>query len=49
MFVALTIPLLVGGAIATALTGVDLGELHKRARHGARTPHATPAADSKGL
>jgi uncharacterized protein (TIRG00374 family) len=49
MFAALTVPLLAGGAIATALTGLDLGELRDRARSGARAPHATPAADSKGL
>jgi hypothetical protein len=48
MFAALTVPLLAGGAIATALTGLDIGELHKRARSGARTPHVAPAAGSKG-
>jgi uncharacterized protein (TIRG00374 family) len=31
---AQTLPLLVGGAIATALTGLNLGELHARARLG---------------
>ena len=49
MFAALTVPLLAGGAIATAITGLDLGELRKRARTSARTPHAAPAAESKGL
>ncbi len=32
LFVALTMPLLIGGAIATALTGVNIGELRDRAR-----------------
>ena len=36
LFVALTLPLLAGGAIATALTGLNIGELRDRARHGAR-------------
>jgi uncharacterized protein (TIRG00374 family) len=48
MFAALTAPLLAGGAIATALTGLDLGELHKRARGGVRASHPAPA-ESKGL
>ncbi len=34
LFAGWTIPLLVGGAIATALTGVNIGELHHRARQG---------------
>ena len=32
LFFALTVPLLVGGAIATALTGLNLGEIHHHAR-----------------
>lgn len=32
LFVALTMPLLIGGAVATALTGVNIGELRDRAR-----------------
>jgi uncharacterized protein (TIRG00374 family) len=36
LFVALTLPLLIGGAIATALAGVNIGELRDRARLGAR-------------
>jgi uncharacterized protein (TIRG00374 family) len=36
LFVALTLPLLIGGALATALTGVNIGELRDRARQGAR-------------
>ena len=40
MFFALTIPLLIGGAIATALTGLNIGELRDRARRGAiAVPH----------
>lgn len=35
MFFALTLPLLIGGAIATALTGVKIGELRERAQRGA--------------
>ena len=34
LFFALTLPLLVGGAIATALTGLNLGEIHAHARKG---------------
>src|SRR5262249_19513676 len=39
--VAQTLPLLVGGAIATALTGLNIGELHTRARMG--TSGTTPS------
>ena len=35
MWFALTLPLLVGGAVATALTGLNIGELRDRARRGA--------------
>jgi hypothetical protein len=31
----LTLPLLIGGAVATALTGVNIGELRERARRSA--------------
>jgi hypothetical protein len=31
------LPLLIGGAIATALTGLNLGEIHHHARKGLRT------------
>jgi uncharacterized protein (TIRG00374 family) len=40
LFLALTLPLLVGGAIATALTGLNIGEIHHHARqrmHGTET------------
>jgi len=42
MFAAWTLPLVVCGAIATALTGTNIGELHKRAKHGALSPPALP-------
>jgi hypothetical protein len=32
LFFALTLPLLVGGAIATALTGLNIGEIHHHAK-----------------
>lgn len=35
LFVSLTLPLLIGGAVATALTGLKIGELRDRARKGA--------------
>ena len=45
MFFALTLPLLIGGAVATALTGLNLGELHKRARRGMETPYHVSAEE----
>jgi glycosyltransferase 2 family protein len=45
MFFALTVPLLIGGAIAVALTGLNLGELRDRARRGLEAPHAKPALE----
>jgi hypothetical protein len=36
LFVSLTVPLLIGGAIATALTGLNIGELRDRARQDAK-------------
>ncbi len=38
MFFAMTLPLLIGGAIATALTGLKLDELRDRARRITETP-----------
>jgi len=35
-----TFPLLIGGAIATALTGLNIGELRDRARQHMNTVHA---------
>jgi uncharacterized protein (TIRG00374 family) len=34
MFFALTLPLLIGGAVAVAITGLNISELRDRARHG---------------
>jgi uncharacterized protein (TIRG00374 family) len=42
--VAQTAPLLIGGAIATALTGVNIGELRDRARARAAQPAHTDTA-----
>jgi uncharacterized protein (TIRG00374 family) len=42
MFAAWTLPLVVCGAIATALTGSNIGELHKRARYGVQAAHLGP-------
>jgi len=39
LFVALTLPLLLGGALATALTGLNIGELRDRARERAKQSH----------
>lgn len=41
---AWTLPLLLGGAVATALTGVNIGELRDRAREGMR---AVPASGTE--
>jgi hypothetical protein len=43
---AQTLPLLVGGAIATALTGLNIGELRERARQGT-LPSAKTATDPR--
>jgi uncharacterized membrane protein YbhN (UPF0104 family) len=37
LFGALTLPLLLGGAVATALSGLNLGELHVRAKNSVRS------------
>lgn len=42
MFFALTLPLLIGGAIAVAMTGLNISELRDRAKHGAQTAHRGP-------
>ncbi len=39
MFFALTVPLLIGGAVATARSGLNLAELKDRAQKGARGLH----------
>ena len=47
MFFALTLPLLIGGAVATALTGLNLGELRDRARRSVAETHAAPAPEGQ--
>ena len=42
LFFALTLPLLIGGAVATALTGLNLGQIHKHAQQRARAVHDEP-------
>jgi uncharacterized protein (TIRG00374 family) len=44
LFGALTVPLLIGGAVATALTGLNIGELRDRARRG-MDPSAGPVTE----
>jgi uncharacterized protein (TIRG00374 family) len=41
MFFTLTMPLLIGGAVATGLTGLKLGELRSRAQKGVAAEKAT--------
>ncbi len=38
----LTLPLLVFGFVAVALTGTNLGEIHRHARTSMRDRHAVP-------
>ncbi len=45
LFLALTVPLLVVGAIATALTGLNLGEIHHHARQRLHATETKPPAD----
>jgi len=45
MSVVQTLPLLVGGAVATALTGFNLGELRDRARRSVNEVHPAPATE----
>jgi uncharacterized protein (TIRG00374 family) len=42
LFGVQTLPLLLGGAVATALTGSNIGELHHRARRGLDAHQAQP-------
>ena len=42
MFFALTLPLLIGGAVAVAMTGLNISELRDRAKHGMQTAHRGP-------
>jgi hypothetical protein len=45
LFLALTLPLLVTGAIATALTGLNLGEIHHNARQRMYATETKPPED----
>ena len=45
LFLAVTIPLLVGGAIATALTGLNIGEIHHHARQRMHGTEIKPPED----
>jgi len=47
MFFAMTIPLLIGGAIATALTGLNLSELRERAHKGVHGTHPPTTAQER--
>ena len=47
MFAALTLPLLVGGALATALTGSNIGEIRDRAKRGLDAHRAAPPPESR--
>jgi uncharacterized protein (TIRG00374 family) len=46
MFFALTLPLLIGGTLALALTGLNLGEVHKNARKSVQEQQGAPAPDT---
>jgi uncharacterized protein (TIRG00374 family) len=45
IFAAQNLPLLLGGAVAVALTGVNITELRERARHGAGAAQTEPAPE----
>jgi uncharacterized protein (TIRG00374 family) len=47
VFFALTLPLLVGGAVATALSGLKLGELRDRAHRSVKSAHGQHSDVSK--
>jgi hypothetical protein len=44
LFGVQTLPLLLAGAVATALTGLNIGEIHDRARQGLDAHNARPPA-----
>ena len=46
-YAAVTLPLLAGGAIAVALTGASIGELHARARRSAAIAPAAPLPEER--
>ena len=45
LFLAVTLPLLAGGAIATALTGLNIGEIHHHARQRMHATEIKPPED----
>jgi hypothetical protein len=47
LFFALTLPLLVGGAVAVALTGVNLAELRDRAQRGLHADRTAPVPERR--
>jgi len=47
MFSALTLPLLIGGAVAVAMTGLNIGELRDRARRGLEATAHKPAPPNR--
>jgi len=49
MFFVLTLPLLIGGAVAVALTGLNIGELHNRARQGLEAGSAQTAPEQPSV
>jgi uncharacterized protein (TIRG00374 family) len=48
MFIALTLPLLMGGAVAVALTGLNLADIRARAKRGLEAARHHPAPDNRG-
>jgi uncharacterized protein (TIRG00374 family) len=48
MFIALTLPLLMGGAVAVALTGLNITDIRARAKHGLEASQRQPAPDNRG-
>lgn len=48
MFVVLTLPLMVGGAIAIASAGLNLSDLHRHAHHAHRTARLRPRTPQEG-
>jgi uncharacterized protein (TIRG00374 family) len=44
---AQTFPLLLGGAIATALTGLNIGEIHAHAKRGVHAARTAPAPEQR--
>ena len=47
MFFALTMPLLIGGAVAVALTGLNLSDIRTRARHGLAAAQHQPVSEDQ--